>query len=179
MKFNIFYRAVLLCGVLLGSTLPLRAEKGTEYEVKALYVVLLLKYMTFNDDAKTFNIGIIGDNPFNGHMKKYIGQDINDRKIKIQFFGKDVNKAAQAKCHFYFISSSEVLKQKEIIKKISNPNNMILGDNKWFMSAGGMINLQFDKNSVSWEANKKIMDQKNIKVNFQVYQLSKNKGKVE
>ena len=135
--------------------------------------------MSFSDNAKTFNIGVIGDNPFNGHLKKYIGQTINGREIKINFYGKNVNQAAQANCHFYFVAGSELLKQKAIIQKVSKPNNMVLGDNKWFLNAGGMINLQFDKNSVSWGANKKIMDQKKIKVDFQVYQLSNNKGKVE
>lgn len=179
MRLNFFYRVILLCAVLLGTTLPLRAENGTEYEVKALYIVLLLKYMTFTDKSDTFSIGVIGDNPFNGHMKKYIGQKINGRKITVEFFGKDVNQAANANCHFYFIANSEVLKQKSIIQKVSKPNNMVLGDNKAFLNAGGMINLQFVRDSVSWDANKKLMDEKQIKVDFQVYQLSNNKGKVE
>jgi len=135
--------------------------------------------MTFNDNADTFKIGIVGNNPFNGHMKKFDGQKINGRKIKIQFFGKNVNQAAQANCHFYFITQSEQLKQKTIIQQLSKPDNMVLGDNKWFMNSGGMINLQFEGDSVSWDANKKLMDKKDIKVNFQVYKLSKNKGKVE
>ena len=159
--------------------MPLRAENGTEYEVKALYVVLLLKYMTFNDNAKTFNIGIVGNNPFNGHMKKFNGQMIKGRKINIHFFGKNIDAAAQKNCHFYFVADSEVLKQKAIIQQLSKPNNMVLGDNKWFINAGGMINLQFDRNSVSWDANKKLMDKKDIKVNFQVYKLSNNKGEVK
>lgn len=179
MWHSYIYKLLLCFGILLGSTSLAHSQEKTEYEVKALYLVSLLKYISFPDKGQVFKVGVIGDNPFKGHLKKYNGAPLKGRKVKIQFFGNNLNLAAQANCHFLFIADSEILKQKAHIKMLNKPNNVILGDNKLFMKSGGVINFQFLGNKVRWETNKKLMDLKKIKVDFQVYKLSTNKGQVK
>lgn len=172
-------RLLLFCSILLGSTTLLHSQNKTEYEVKALYLVSLLKYINFPGNQKDFKIGVIGDNPFKGHLKKYDGQLVNGRKIQIKFFNNNVALAAQSNCHFIFIANSEIFQQKGHIQKLNRPNNVIFGDNKLFMKAGGLINFRFLGDKVRWESNKKLLDKKKIKVNYQIYELSTNKGQVQ
>jgi len=175
MRRSFFYKILLTLFVFFGSTAHTYANKA-EYQVKALSLVLFLKYITFNDHATEFHIGVVGDNPFAGHLKKFDGQKIKNRTIKIHFFKNNLDMAANRKCHLIFISNSEVLKQVEIIKKLSTPENLIIGDNKWFLNSGGMINLHILDNEVRWDTNKSLIDQKKLKVDFQIYELSTNKG---
>lgn len=179
MKLKFIYKAVFIYCALIMSAGSSYAQNKTEYEVKALYLVSLLKYMAFNDKEKVFKIGVIGDNPFNGHLVKFHGKMLRGRKVQIMLFNNNTDLAVQENCHFIFISNSEVLKQKALIQKLDKPDNVILGDNKWFMDSGGLINFQFLGDKVRWESNKKLMDKKNIKVDFQVYQLSTNRGELK
>ena len=179
MRYSFIFRAILFCSVLLGSALPSFCAQKTEYEAKAIVLVTLLKYIDFNDTGDTFDIGVIGDNPFNGHLKDFNGIEVKDRKIRIHFLGNDLKRAAKQNCHFYFISKSEVLNQKDIINKLGNLRGIIFGDNKWFLKSGGMINLHIQKNKVRWNSNKKEIDKKNVKVHYQIYEQSLNKGAVK
>lgn len=179
MKLNFVYKAVIVCCTLFMSTADTYAQSKTEYEVKALYLVSLLKYITFSDKEQVFKIGVIGDNPFNGHLRKFDGKKLQGRQVKILFFNNNTDLALKEKCHFLFIANSEVLKQKALIQKLDKPNNVILGDNKWFMNSGGLINFQFLGDKVRWETNKALLDRKKIKVDYQIYQLSTNRGEVK
>ena len=175
MSLKFLKRLLILCFIFLGSTQYTYADKP-EYQVKALSLVLFLKYISFNDKRDEFHIGVFGDNPFAGHLKKFDGQKIKNRKIRIHLFQNNLEEASRKNCHLIFLSNSEVLKQADLIKKLSTPNNLIVGDNKWFIKSGGMINLHILNDEVRWDTNKSIIDKKNLKVDYQIYELSTNKG---
>jgi hypothetical protein len=148
------------------------ADIKSEYQVKATYLCAFFKYINFNDNRKEYHIGVIGENPFRGHLKKYDGKLYNGRKIIVHLFGKDIDKAIKQKCHILYISNSEQLNQKVIIQKVDNPKILTVSDNKWFLSAGGAINLIILDKKVGWELNESLIKKKDLKVSSKILRLA-------
>ena len=160
--------AVMFC------TLILNAGRK-EFEVKAAFVCQFLKYIKFDDKQKFFHIGVVGDNPFQGFMKKNDGKVIAGRPVKIHYYEKNDAKLKASKCHIYFISNSAVLQQKNILNVINQPNSLTVGDNKWFLKAGGMLNLLTRANKTRWEINKKAIAGNKINISSKILRLAVNK----
>ena len=172
MHYNFKFWKIVFLLLLMTCLFSFGARK--EYELKAAYLCQFLKYIEFNDKSEFFHIGVIGENPFNGFLKKYDGKSLNKRKIKIHYLGKDKAKITAQKCHIYFFAKSEVLKQKDILKLV-NAQSLTVGDNKWFNQSGGMLNLLLKPNgSVRWEINKTEISK--LKVSSKIIRMAENKN---
>ena len=158
-------------------TIPMAfADIKTEYQVKATYLCAFLKYITFEGDIPKYKIGVVGENPFKGRLKAFDGKEYNGKRISVHFFGKDVNAAARAHCHILFITKSEQLNQKDILRKVDSPNTVTVGDNKWFINSGGMLNLIIVGKKVGWEVNQPAIKNKQLKVSSKILRLAVRGG---
>jgi hypothetical protein len=164
----LIFIAVMFCSLILNAG-------RKEYEVKAAFVCKFLKYIKFDDKQQFYHIGIVGDNPFQGFMKKNDGKIIAGRPIKIHFYEKNDDKLKASQCHIYFIANSVILQQKNILNVINQPNCLTVGDNKWFTKSGGMLNLLTISSNTSWEINKKAIEDNKIKISSKILRLAVNK----
>ncbi|MCM8536031.1 MAG: YfiR family protein [Lentisphaeraceae bacterium] len=146
-----------------------------EYQLKAKYLCVFLKYVTFPNDREKYHIGVLGKNPFKGSLRKFEDQLFNGKKIKIHFFGKDVARANKQKCDILYISSSEVHNQKNYLEKLNTTKTMTVGDNKWFLNSGGMLNLVLKDLKVRWELNPDKLSDADFKVSSKIFRLAANR----
>ena len=148
------------------------AEDRKEYDVKAAFIFTFLKYTDFPDKGTHFNIAIIGKNPFKGALKEVSKEKVKGREVKVSYFNRDVSKETLSKFHIIFISSSEFLSQKDILKKITGPHSLTIGDNKWFLKSGGMINFITKNKSIRWQVNTDQINTRKFKVSSKILRLA-------
>ena len=172
MKIGVFKVLLLYCVVNSYMMIPAFADIKTEYQVKATYLCAFLKYITFDGNINEYKIGVLGENPFRGKLKAFHGKEYNGKRISIHFFGKDADHAARANCQILFVAKSEQLNQKDILKRIDKPNTVTVGDNKWFINSGGMLNLVIVGKKVGWEVNQPAIRNKTIKVSSKILLLA-------
>ena len=146
-----------------------------EYQLKAKYLCVFLKYVTFPNDRERYHIGVIGKNPFKGALKKFEGQSFNGRKIKVHFFEKNIAAANKQKCDILYIASSEVHNQKRYLDKLNTMKTMTIGDNKWFLNSGGMLNLVLKDLKIRWELNPEELSKGDFKVSSKIFRLAANR----
>ncbi|NQZ56449.1 MAG: YfiR family protein [Lentisphaeraceae bacterium] len=163
---------VSLALMVLALTSSAKAQK--EYAVKAAYLCNFLKYTKFNDSNKKFTIAVIGQNPFGGHLKALNGKKIKGRTLKVIFLETKIANLPK-NCHIIFISAKEALNQKEIIKRFATPNTLTIGDNKWFIRAGGHLNLVTRNNSIRFEVNHKSIIKQKLKISSKILRLAVNR----
>ena len=89
-------RTMYLCGLLalvLSTCSWFQGGVKKESEVKAAYLYTFLKYMECpGSNSEPIVIAVVGKNPFEGELKKYIGKEVRGRKIKILYFDPEKEK---------------------------------------------------------------------------------------
>lgn len=76
----------LLCALclLISSTLHAEATTSLEYKIKAAYLYNFTKFITWiKDDARTFNLCILGNDPFNNVIDPIEKRSVSGRPIKL------------------------------------------------------------------------------------------------
>jgi hypothetical protein len=176
MRFSLYRRTILLFALIHSMSLSTFGELRNEYELKAQYLCLLAKYIQYtNKPPVEYNIGVIGDNPFQGNLKKYDGQAINGKRINIHFFGTNVDDAVNAKCQIIFISKSEQLAQKKLIQMVSSPETLTVADNSGFLLAGGLLNFHIVDNKLRIEYNHNLLKSKDFKISSATIKATEDK----
>lgn len=116
--------------------------RSREYDVKAAF---LYNFAIFIEWPKTafaqpdspLVIGILGTDPFGASLEETVrGERVRGRPIVIKRFSE----AADAQgCHMVFISASEQRRVKELLRQLSRPSLVTVGDMPGFVEAGGLI----------------------------------------
>ena len=130
--------------LLLMAVGSLSAYSGSfrEYELKAGFIYRFISFVSWpepHDDSGTVTIAILGKNPFGDAFKAVEGTIVNDRVVKIRFFGSGANYEDLKSCQLVYICSSEEKRLSTIFKTIGKHSVLTIGDSKGFVDKGGMI----------------------------------------
>jgi len=146
---------VLAAGFLFSiPDLAAQLPKPEEYHVKAVYLYNFGKFVDWpaaaaQDDV--FRICVIGNDPFGQTLDATLaGESIDNRKliaVRIAFPREAVG------CRVLFISASEGLRLKEILKSVDKSAILTVSDLPGFTSNGGMIQFVLQENKVRFEVN--------------------------
>ncbi len=105
----------------------------------------------FENEKSPIVIGIIGRDPFGKALDKLIkNETAQGRKMVIRRFSRLEDLAP---CHILFISSSERLRLKKILKKVEKNFTLTVADMKGVCQIGVMINFYIGDNKVRFEIN--------------------------
>ncbi|MDP2902490.1 MAG: YfiR family protein [Methylovulum sp.] len=155
---------------LLGSLLFLPTlhadEAPVEYKIKAGYLYNFTKFITWpsDDNAKTFNLCLLGDDPF-GDLINPIEQR-NALGLPIKLIRLD-RLTGQARCHIVYISS---------LKNLPSVNaftaTLTVGEGKEFAEQGGMIGFENKEGRIKLQVNLQAIKKNSLKISAKLLEVS-------
>ncbi|HJQ22981.1 MAG TPA: YfiR family protein [Blastocatellia bacterium] len=175
-RWRLARRAVsaLLAALIIGPSAP--AQTANEYQVKAAFLFNFVKFIewpaeAFSDDGAPLVIGVIGQDPFGGHLDQAIsGKSVNGRQLLVRRFkwGEDVRA-----CHVLFISASERKHLAQIIASLRGAAVLTVGDMDQFTQQGGGINFVTEASKLRFEINASVAEQARLKISSKLLALAR------
>lgn len=130
------------------------AQPVSEYDVEAAYLYNFGKFVRWPDSAQknpTFDICILGDDPFGGTLDKLIANDQMDGKpIRKRIIGRS---AEATGCAIVYISDSEAGNLHRILTHFAGGSELLVSNLPDFARRGGMIQFILQGDRVRFEVN--------------------------
>jgi hypothetical protein len=132
-----------------------QAQHPTEYQVKAAYLLNFGRFTEWPEGAFTspdgpLVFGILGTDPFVGHIDAMTARTINGRPVQVRRF-KEIPRPGE--CHVLFISTQEYGRLGTILNKLGTTGMLLVGDAEPFAVRGGMINFFIRNDTVGFAIN--------------------------
>ncbi|TAK65226.1 YfiR family protein [Methylobacter sp.] len=143
-----------------------------EYKVKAGYLYNFTKFITWPaDNSETFNLCIMGEDPFNDLIDPIEQRSAFGRPIKLFRFN-NFNK--DQRCHILFISSSikDNLSLKGMLVIHDEDKTLTVGESKDFAAQGGMIGFINRQGKIKLQINLKMLQQSDLKISAKLLEVA-------
>lgn len=152
-------------------------EKPSEYQVKAAFLYNFGKFVAwptnaFADAYAPLVIGVVGDDPFHGDLKRIVtGKKIDGHIVMI----RPITKADQVKgCHIIFISSAAQKSPDDLLAALRQPGILTVTENvEHFMNSDFIINFVRVDNRIRFEINAPTAVKAGLKISSKLLPLSK------
>jgi hypothetical protein len=144
-------------------------DSSVEYKIKAGYLYNFTKFITWPEDhAETFNLCIVGDDPFGELIDPIEQRSVISRPIKLSRFGTlgSINK--EPHCHILFVSSS--IKYTPADRNVDN--TLVVGEGGDFIAQGGMIGFVNNQGKIKLQINLKTIKQSNLKISAKLLEVA-------
>jgi TonB family protein len=150
------YSASGAWAVLLLVCLPVASQTTAgEYQVKAAYLYNFAKTTQWPSEVLPYDSALIigvfgGDEDFVKVLREMLsGKIVNSHTLEI----RRLRSPEELKfCHLVFIRSSET-NTRRAIEQVANNSVLLVGEDKKFLSEGGMINLELEHGKIAYEVN--------------------------
>jgi hypothetical protein len=136
---------LVLPAVLFFSGLQLQAQPSREYQLKAVLLLNLVRFVewpatTFEATNSPIVIGVIGDpNPFGTFIDDVVrNEKVNGRSIVVEKY-KSVNDLK--KCHVLFVAAADKRAIEKVLPKVDKQPVLTVADEEGFVRAGGLVEL--------------------------------------
>lgn len=185
MRGKILIVLLLLCGTTLTGSNPKGENRQvgsdprlrSEYELKAVMITIFPTYLQWpegprvNDKSKPFVIGVIGENPFKGWLKKLCTEKkILNKEATVRYLA-----AAEeiGGCDLLFVAKSVELDLPKILAAVKNKPILTVGDTPGFAHKGVHINFYIEKGATRFEVNVRALFDANFSPNFRLLKLAR------
>lgn len=154
------------------------AEKQvTEYQVKAVFLYNLAKFVTWPEDRQVnrgeFLIGIYGTNPFGSIIHATVeNEKLHNKPIKVVQYST-VSELQDTPCNILFISSSAMEQFETIRKNINNLPILTVSDTRGFPEQGGMVNLRKESQKIEVEINREATSTAGLFISSKLLRLAR------
>lgn len=143
-----------LLGVFL-TALSLQAQSLSEYDVEAAYLYNFGKFVRWPADGtievSSFDICILGQDPFGGTLDKLIANDkMGGKPIRKRVISRTADAAG---CAIIYISDSEAGNVRRIVSALDSHGELLVSGLPNFLRDGGMIQFDVDGNRVRFSVN--------------------------
>jgi uncharacterized protein DUF4154 len=149
----------------------------SEYQLKAAFVYNFAKFVEWPADAfpsatSPFIVGVVGDNPFEGHLERAVqDKNINGHPLVV----KQLKGVAEIKkCQILFISSSERKRLAEILRAARGASILTISELDHFLPAGGMIQFLMEDNKVRFAINDAAAKEAGLRISSKLLNLAKH-----
>ncbi len=161
------------------------STSSREYRVKAAFLYNFINFVDWPKDKlskenNSISIGIIGKDPFGNAFEPIKNKQVKGKKVVIKRLDgykelKDSGEQIKSirLCHLLYICPSEKEKVREIIDLIKDHNVLTVGDTKYFLETGGIINFLLEDNKVCFEVNKTAAERAELKIRSKLLRLAK------
>ncbi len=168
-------KPINLAGVFFGLAIlfsPCAGADDVEYKVKAGYLYNFTKFITWpGDNSATFNLCIVGEDPFGDLIDPIEQRSAFGRPIKLFRFN-DFNK--QQRCHILFISAS--IEDKSLLKNMLTIHDvdktLTVGESEEFATEGGMIGFINRQGKIKLQINLKMLQQSDLKISAKLLEVA-------
>ena len=156
-------------GCLLFSQLLYADDSSVEYKIKAGYLYNFTKFITWSaDSAETFNLCILGDDPFGELINPIEQRSAIGRPIKLFRFNSLSGLDKESHCHILFVSSSI----KDALSTTDFDNTLVVGESREFINQGGMIGFVNKQGKIKLQVNLKTIKQSGLKVSAKLLEVA-------
>ena len=155
-------------GCLLFSQLLCADDSSVEYKIKAGYLYNFTKFITWPvNNAETFNLCILGDDPFVELIDPIEQRSVMGRPIKVFRFGSLRSMDKEPHCHILFVSPS--IKNMPVR---NFDNTLVVGESGEFIEQGGMIGFVNKQGKIKLQINLKAINQSGLKVSAKLLEVA-------
>ena len=172
---SVYCLPLLLGSVLIaGSSIAHALTSAEEYEIKAVFLYGLTKFIRWPDNAiedpTQFNICILGQDPFEENLDLAVrDEETLGRSIQILRY----QRAEQAQhCQVLFISTSERPRLAEIFQFLQRRPILTVGDSPDFIDKGGMVRFFKRNNKVRLSIDPQAMQAVRLKADANLLRIA-------
>jgi hypothetical protein len=146
-----------------------------EYKVKAAFLYNFTKFVEWpteatTDSGATFNLCVLGEDPFGKTFDSIQGEKIVNKKLVINRF-KELHDIE--KCRILFISESEEERLTQILKSLKGLHILTVSDTEGFAQQGVIINFYLEQNKVRFEINVDAARRSGLKISSKLLNLAR------
>ena len=149
------------------------AQPVSEYDVEAAYLYNFGKFVQWPDSAKknpTFDICILGDDPFGGTLEKLIANDhVHGRPIRKRMISRS---AEAAGCAIVYISDSEARNLHRILAHLAGGSELLVSNLPDFAQSGGMIQFVLEGDRVRFKVNLNSANQSHLVLSSELLKVA-------
>jgi hypothetical protein len=123
---------------------PASAESvDSKYTLISAYIYNFTQLTTWPSAAikDTFNVCVVGSDPFGSNLEPIQTATVNDEKIKIRHYSAD---ATLTECHIVFVSDSEGGNLRPLLKRLRGEPVLTMSDIPGFSNSGGMVEFKLE-----------------------------------
>ena len=170
---SIFLKFIVILALCCSATI-LHAEPPSEYKVKAAYLYNFAKFIKWpesklNTKPNPLIIGILGENVFAGELIPLSGRTIRNNPIEVKHFKTLEDIKA---CQLLYINSSNIGELESILSKLKTRPIITVGDNKKFVSSGGVIQFVKVRGRLRFIINLSVAKNNKIHIDSQLLSLA-------
>lgn len=171
-------RRALIAAVFLAGAAALSAQsaRAPEYEVKAAFLYNFAKFVdwppqTFAAASAPLRICVLGRDPFGDALSRIVqGKSISGRPI----VRRQVDSAAEARaCHILFLSLSDPVPLKQALDQLRGAPVLTVGEDRNFLSLGGIINFVLEEERVRFEINLAAAERHRLRVSSKLLAVAR------
>jgi hypothetical protein len=144
----------------------------SEFAVKAAF---LYRFSSFIEWPKavssrdSFEIGIVGDDPFGSAFKPFMSQPIEGRQLRIT---RDPLNADSAGPQILFVSSSEADRITQLLQQVADKPVLTVSDIDGFAARGGILNFVLRDKKIRFGINVEAADRAGPKLSSRLLKLA-------
>lgn len=167
-------KAALCALFLLGSSaaqFSAYAAALNEYQIKAGFLFQFTKFIEWPSGAETgdtFNICVVGKDPFGEILDEIRGEKIKNREVEIKHTGPH----GLDGCQLIFISKSEEDRFDKILNSVKGKSILTVSESPEFLGRGGMINFLMSGNKIRFEINDKDAKASGLKISSKLLSIA-------
>lgn len=144
---------------------------SVEYKIKAGYLYNFTKFITWSaDDTETFNVCIVGSDPFGDLIDPIEQRTVAGRAIKLlrleDFRGVDDN---GPHCHILFVSATL---NNKLAANRGLSNTLVVGDKDDFIERGGMIGFVTKQGKIKLQINLDNIKQGGLRISAKLLEVA-------
>lgn len=159
-------RSVLaLLGLLLLGLPSFAAPR--EFQLKAAFIFNFIKFVEWPSNSGPINVGILGDDPFQGELKKLESKSIGGRSVKVSVF-KDLSQAKS----YQVVYAADPATALKLVKAVEGLPVLTISDAPDFSEKGGGITLMSSKNRIRFAINKGSLEKSSLKASAKLLSLA-------
>jgi len=156
-------------GCLLFSAVLYADDSSVEYKIKAGYLYNFTKFVTWTDvNPETFNICILGSDPFGELIDPIEQQSVMGRPIKLFRLDSLRGPKKHPHCHIIFVSSST----EDMPASQDVDNSLVVGESGEFIAQGGMIGFVNKQGKIKLQINLKTIKQSGLKISAKLLEVA-------
>lgn len=144
-------------------------DSSVEYKIKAGYLYNFTKFITWSvDNDKTFNLCILGKDPFGELIDPIEQRSAMGRPIKIFRFDSFEKMDHEPHCHILFVSSSV----KNMLPAQDLVNTLVVGEGGGFIDHDGMIGFVNKEGKIKLQINLKTITESGLKISAKLLEVA-------
>lgn len=151
------------------------ADAPTEYEVKAAFLYKFVGYVEWPraaiDDAEYFDVGILGDSPFDAALGPiFSDKRLLDRPVRIR---TGISMEEAMTCHLLFVADSELERAEAIAQALASLPVLTVGDDPAFADAGLIMAFEMVDSRVRFVVNANAADASPLRVSSRLMEVAR------